>query len=184
MAPQQKKNSKKTASPKKIPAKKTALKKAGSKKLSSKTTPNKKTMSKKISPKKMSPQKKKTAPKKTVPKKSATKKPAPKKAALKKKVGESVAKENAQSKKMAFLKSSEERTARASRRGLAKDAPAAEEPQPKRARLDGSSDLVNLLTTSAGVLNIFAASGSRPLPKIIHLDDVLAMGGEIEVTKF
>ena len=132
--------------------------------------------------KKMSPQTKKTAPKKTVPKKSATKKPAPKKAALKKKVGESVAKENAQSKKMAFLKSSEERTARASRRGLAKDAPAAEEPQPKRARLDGSSDLVNLLTTSAGVLDIFAASGSRTLPKEAVLD--VPMGGASEVTKF
>ena len=132
--------------------------------------------------KKMSPQTKKTAPKKTVPKKSATKKPAPKKAALKKKVGESVAKENAQSKKMATLKSSEERTARASRRGLAKDAPAAEEPQPKRARLDGSSDLVNLLTTSAGVLDIFAASGSRTLPKEAVLD--VPMGGASEVTKF
>ena len=132
--------------------------------------------------KKMSPQTKKTAPKKTVPKKSATKMPAPKKAALKKKVGESVAKENAQSKKMAFLKSSEERTARASRRGLAKDAPAAEEPQPKRARLDGSSDLVNLLTTSAGVLDIFAASGSRTLPKEAVLD--VPMGGASEVTKF
>ena len=127
--------------------------------------------------KKMSPQTKKTAPKKTVPKKSATKKPA-----LKKKVGESVAKENAQSKKMAFLKSSEERTARASRRGLAKDAPAAKEPQFKRARLDGSSDLVNLLTTSAGVLDIFAASGSRTLPKEAVLD--VPMGGASEVTKF
>ena len=177
MAPQQKKNSKKTASPKKIPAKKTVLKKTGSKKLSSKTTPNKK----------MSPQKKKTAPKKP-----ATKKPAPKKAALKKKIEskrrtkvgelERAAKENAHAKKMAILKSSEERTARASRRGLAKDAPAAEEPQPKRARLDGSSDLVNLLTTSAGVLDIFAASGSRPLPKEAVLD--VAMGGASEVTKF
>ena len=132
--------------------------------------------------KKMSPQTKKTAPKKTVPKKSATKKPATKKAALKKKVGESVAKENAQSKKMAFLKSSEERTARAPRRGLAKDAPAAKEPQFKRARLDGSSDLVNLLTTSAGVLDIFAASGSRPLPKEAVLN--VPMGGASEVTKF
>ena len=169
MAPQQKKNSKKTASPKKIPAKKTALKKAGSKKLSSKTTPNKKI----AASKKMSPQKKKTAPKKTVPKKPANKKPAPKKAALKKKieskrtakVGQSVAKENAQGKKMAISKGSEERTARASRRSLAKAAPAAKEPQRKRARLDGSSDLVNLLTTSAPVLDIIAASGSRPFPK-------------------
>ena len=39
------------------------------------------------------------------------------------------------------------------------------EPQRKRARLDGSSDLLNLLTTSAPVLDIFAASGSRPFPK-------------------
>ena len=177
MAPQQKKNSKKTASPKKIPAKKTALKKAGSKKLSSKTTPNKKI----VTSKKMSPQKKKTAPKKP-----ATKKPAPKKAALKKKieskrrakVGERVAKENAQSKKIATL----ERTARAYRRGLAKDAPAAKEPQCKRARMDGPSDLVNLLTTPAGVLDIFTASGSRPLPKEAVLD--IPMGGASEVTKF
>ena len=51
------------------------------------------------------------------------------------------------------------------KRSLAKKAPAAEEPQRKRARLDGSSDLVNLLTTSAPVLDIFAASGSRPFPK-------------------
>ena len=129
-----------------------------------KTTPNKKTMSKKMSPKKISS--KKMSPKK----KTATKKPAPKKAALKKKiesertaqVGESVAKKNGQ--KMAISKSSEERAARASRRRLAKEAPAAKEPQRKRARLDGSSDLVNLLTTSAPVLDIFAASGSRPFP--------------------
>ena len=174
MAPQQKKNSKKTASPKKIPAKKNALKKTGSKKLSSKTTPNKK----------MSPQKKKTAPKKP-----ATKKPAPKKVALKKKMElkrrtkveelERVAKENAHAKKMAILKSSKERAARASRRGLAKEAPAAKEPQRKRARLDGSSDLVNLLTTSAGVFNIFAASGSRPNDAVLDV----AMGGASEVKR-
>ena len=122
----------------------------------------------------------------------ANKKPAPKKAALKKKIEskrrtkvgelERAAKGNAHAKKMAILKSSEERTARASRRGLAKDAPAAKEPQPKRARLDGSSDLVNLLTTSAGVLDIFAASGSRTLPKEAVLD--VPMGGASEVTKF
>ena len=52
------------------------------------------------------------------------------------------------------------------------------EPQRKRARLDRSSDLVDLLTTSAGVLDIFAASGSRPLP----MEAVLAMGGGSEVT--
>jgi len=86
-----------------------------------------------------------------------------------------VAKENAQSKKIATL----ERTARAYRRGLAKDAPAAKEPQRRRARLDGSSDLVNLLTTSAGVFDIFAASGSRPLPKEAVID--VAMGGASEV---
>merc|ERR1719237_1577031 len=135
-----------------------------------KATSNKKTMPKKISP-----------AKKTSKKMPATKKPAPKKAALKKKVeskktakvGKIVAKENAQGKKMAISKSSEERAARVSRRGLAKEAPAAKEPQRKRARLDGSSDLVDLLTTSAGVLDIFAASGRRPLPR----EAVLAMGG-------
>ena len=91
-----------------------------------------------------------------------------------------MAKENAQGKKMAISKSSEERAARVSRRGLAKEAPAAKEPQRKRARLDGSTDLVNLLATSAGVLDIFAASGSRPLPKEAVLD--VAMGGGSEVT--
>merc|ERR1719290_931136 len=80
---------------------------------------------------------------------------------------------------MAILKSSEERAARASRRGLAKDAPAAKEPQCKRARMDGPSDLVNLLTTSAGVLDIFDASGSRPLSKEAVLD--VPMGGASEV---
>ena len=83
---------------------------------------------------------------------------------------------------MAISKGSEERTARAFRRSLAKEAPAAKEPQRKRARLDGSSDLVNLLTTSAGVLDIFAASGSRTLPKEAVLD--VPMGGASEVTKF
>merc|ERR1719237_1119569 len=139
-----------------------------------KATSNKKTMPKKISP-----------AKKTSKKMPATKKPAPKKAALKKKVeskktakvGKIVAKENAQGKKMAISKSSEERAARVSRRGLAKEAPAAKEPQRKRARLDVSSDLVNLLTTSAGVLDIFTASGSRPKEAV---PDV-AMGGGSEV---
>ena len=57
----------------------------------------------------------------------------------------------------------EERDARAVTRSLAKEAPAAMEPLPKKARVDASSsDLISLLTTSTSVLDIFAASGSRP----------------------
>ena len=158
MAPQKKKEfTKKTASPKKIAAKKTILKK----------TP-KKMSSKMISPKK-----------KTVPKNAASKMPAAKKAALKKKIAikravkdvKSMGKKDAR----AISKSSEERAARAARRSLTKDAPTANQPQRKKARLDdASSDLVDLLETSAGVLDIFAASGSRPLTKE-------TMGGALEV---
>merc|ERR1719331_3777770 len=142
----------------------------------------------------MSPQKKKMP---------ATKKPAPKKAALKKKieskrtakVGKIVAKENAHGKKMAISKSSEERAARVSRRGLAKEAPAAKEPQRKRARLDVSCDLVVKNTfgmedtyeldrligaspASASVLAIIAASASasRTLPKEASAEDREAVG--------
>ena len=158
MAPQKKKEfTKKTASPKKIAAKKTILKK----------TP-KKMSSKMISPKK-----------KTVPKNAASKMPAAKKSALKKKIAikravkdvKSMGKKDAR----AISKSSEERAARAARRSLTKDAPTANQPQRKKARLDdASSDLVDLLETSAGVLDIFAASGSRPLTKE-------TMGGALEV---
>ena len=161
MAPQKKKEfTKKTASPKKIAAKKTILKK----------TP-KKMSSKMISPKK-----------KTVPKNAASKMPAAKKAALKKKIAikravkdvKSMGKKDAR----AISKSSEERAARAARRSLTKDAPTANQPQRKKARLDDASssesDLVDLLETSAGVLDIFAASGSRPLTKE-------TMGGALEV---
>merc|ERR1719167_1774936 len=121
----------------------------------------------------------KTAPKKTPAKKTSAKKTAPKKVALKKaalkkkiatkrsaKVGERMAKKDpVKGKKMTISKSSEERAARAARRSLAKEAPAGKEPLSKRARLDSSSDLINLLTTAAPVLDIFAASGSRPLPE-------------------
>ena len=130
----------------------------------------------------MAPQQKKTAlpkkiaAKKTSPKKIAPKKSSPKKAALKKKIaskrsakiGESMAKkkDSAKGKKKTMSKSAEERAARAARRSLAKEAPAVKEPLSKRARLDSSScDLSNLLTTSAPVRHIFAASGSRQLPK-------------------
>ena len=159
MAPQKKKEvAKKSGSPKKIAAKKTILKK----------TP-KKMSSKMISPKK-----------KTVPKNAASKMPAAKKSALKKKIAikravkdvKSMGKKDAR----AISKSSEERAARAARRSLTKDAPTANQPQRKKARLDdaSSSDLVDLLETSAGVLDIFAASGSRPLTKE-------TMGGALEV---
>ena len=62
-------------------------------------------------------------------------------------------------------KSGEDRAARATRRSLAKEAPDVKEPLSKRARLDSSSDLVNLLSTSAPVRHILAASGSRHMPK-------------------
>jgi len=111
------------------------------KKTASKKTGSKKTAIKKMSPKKTTPNKV-SSKKKTAPnKKTSPKKTAPKKPAPKK---------AALKKKIA--------TKRA-----AKD--------PKRARLDASSDLANLLTTSAGVLDIFAASGSRPLPMEVGLED-------------
>ena len=155
MAPQKKKEfTKKTASPKKIAAKKTILKK----------TP-KKMSSKMISPKK-----------KTVPKNAASKMPAAKKSALKKKIAikravkdvKSMGKKDAR----AISKSSEERAARAARRSLTKDAATADnQPERKKARLDDAApDLVNLLATSAGVLDILAASGSRPTTKEVHKD--------------
>ena len=72
-----------------------------------------------------------------------------------------------------------ERAARAARRSLAKEAPAAKEPSRKRARLDSSSDLINLLPASAPVLDIFAASGSRPLSMEVVLDVV--MRGELKL---
>ena len=124
-------------------------KKAVLKKTASKKTGSKKTAIKKMSPKKTTPNKV-SSKKKTAPnKKTSPKKTAPKKPAPKK---------AALKKKIA--------TKRA-----AKD--------PKRARLDASSDLANLLTTSAGVLDIFAASGSRPLPMEVVLDVV--MRGELKL---
>merc|ERR1719295_341930 len=74
-------------------------------------------------------------------------------------------KDSVKGKKKTISKSSEERAARAARRSLTTEAPSGKEPLSKRARLDSSSDLVNLLATAAPVLDIFAASGSRPLPK-------------------
>ena len=71
----------------------------------------------------------------------------------------SAAEQEAKSSKKASKTLADERTARATSRSLAK------EPESKKARLDTSSDLASLLTTSARVLDIFAASGSRPLPE-------------------
>ena len=163
MAPQQKK----TVSPKKIAAKKTSMKKTAPKKTATKKMATKKMVTKKISPKKKTATKK-VAPKKTLPK------TAPKKAALKKKiktkrsakVGEGLTKKDlAKGKKKMISRTAEERAARAARRSLTKEAPAVKEPLSKRVRLDSpSSDLINLLTTSAPVRDIFAASGSRHLP--------------------
>ena len=107
----------------------------------------------KITPKKMS-SKMISSKKKTVPKNTASKMQAAKRSSLK--------------------KSSKDRAARAARRSLAKDEAATannQQPERKKARLDDASpdDLVNLLTTSAGVLDIFAASGSRPLTKEVRI---------------
>ena len=132
---------------KKEATKKTLLKETANKKAFS----NKKVTPMKITPKKMS-SKMISSKKKTVPKNTASKMQAAKKSALK--------------------KSSKDRAARATRRSLAKDeaATANNQPEHKRVRLDDASpDLVNLLTTSAGVLDIFAASGSRPLTKEVRI---------------
>ena len=82
-------------------------------------------------------------------------------------------KSSAAKKESKGSKSGEDRAARATRRRLAKEAPDAKQPKLKKARLDASSDLVSLLTTSAGVADIFATSGSRPLPE----EAVAAMDG-------
>ena len=159
----------KKISPKKKPAPK---KKVALKKITPKKVAPRKTAPKKATPKKTAP--KRTLPKKTGPKKASPKKSSPKKAALKKKiatkrsakVGESLAKKDSvKGKKKTISKSAEERAARAARRSLAKEAPDVKEPLSKRARLDSSSDLVNLLSTSAPVRHILAASGSRHMPK-------------------
>ena len=117
----------------------------------------------------MAPQQKKTAsPKKIVAKKTSLK---TKRSA---KVVESLTKKDCAKgkKKKTISKTVEERAARAAWRSLAKEAPAVQEPLSKRARLDSSScDLINLLTTSAPVSAILAASGSRHLPK--EADEVI-----------
>ena len=148
---------------------------------------------------KMAPQQKKSAsPKKIAAKKTSPKKTAPKKAALKKKIAskrsakieERMAKKDSfKGKKKTTSKSAEERAARAARRSLAKEAPSASQPRVRFLKLgnlatqrqrDGSSDLVNLLTTSAGVSDISAASGSRQLRKEAVLE--VSMRGTSEVT--
>ena len=169
MAPQQK-NSKKTGLEKKTTLKKTLPKKTISKKMATKTAP-KRTAPKKtalISPtKRVSPTKapsKKTPSKKTGAKVVSPMRKPLKKAALKEKIALKSAKVKLVGKK-AISKSGEERGARATRRSLAKEAPDAKQPRLKKPRLDASFDLVSLLTTSARVLDIFTASGSRPLPE-------------------
>ena len=155
MAPQKKKEvAKKTGSPKKIAAKKTFLKKTANKKAFS----NKKATPMKISPKKVSS-------KLFYPKKVSSKRISPKK----KIVPKNTASKMQAAKKSSLKKSSEERATRAAKRSMAKDAATANnQPERKKARL-ASSNLLNLLTTSAGVLDIFAASGSRPLTKEVRI---------------
>ena len=193
MAPQQK-NSKKTGLEKKTTLKKTLPKKTISKKMATKTAP-KRTAPKKtalISPtKRVSPTKapsKKTPSKKTGAKVVSPMRKPLKKAALKEKIALKSAKVKLVGKK-AISKSGEERAARATRRSLAKEAPSVTQPRVRFLKLgnlatqrqrDGSSDLVNLLTTSAGVSDISAASGSRQLRKEAVLD--VSMRGTSEVT--
>ena len=137
-----------------------------------KTASTKKILAKKTSPKKTAPKKtgskatvamktkKNTASKKTVARKAAPKKTVAKKASPMKTIS----------------KSSEERAERAARRSLSKEGPAA-----KRAKVDNSpSDLVNLLPTSAPVLGIFAASGSRRLPKeVIKCQELFCLSCDV-----
>ena len=122
--------------------------------------------------KKTASPKKKIAAKKTILKKTPKKMSSKMISSKKKTVPKNTASKMQAAKKSALKKSSKDRAARATRRSLAKDeaATANNQPERKKARLDdASSNLLNLLTTSAGVLDIFAASGSRPMTKEVRI---------------
>ena len=160
MAPQNQNNSKKTAMKKKKVQAKNA-------RTSSKKSPNKKTSSKNETAKKMV--------------EKGSKVGALKKKTVSKMAGRSSAKRETRGLKKAMSKSGVERAERANKRSALKEALSDKEPRAKKARLDllkkvndlPGLDLASLLTTSDGVADIAAASGSRPL----------AAGG-VEVTSF
>ena len=165
MAPQNQNNPKKTAMKKKEVLAKNA--RTSSKKSPNKKSGPKKTNSKNATAKKMM--------------KKGSKVGALKKKTVSKMAGRSSAKRETRGLKKAMSKSGVERAERANKRSALKEALSDKEPRAKKARLDllkkvndlPGLDLASLLTTSDGVADIAAASGSRPL----------AAGG-VEVTSF
>ena len=161
MAPQNQNNRKKTAMKKKKVQAKNA-------RTSSIKSPNKKSESKKTNSKNV------TA-KKMMMKGSQV--GALKKKTVSKMAGRSSAKRETRGLKKAMSKSAVERAERASKRSALSD----QEPRAKKARLDllkkvddmPGLDLASLLSTSDGVADIAAASGSRPMG-----------AGGVEVTSF
>ena len=195
-------SAKKGAIPKKTPLKKkVSAKKVVTKKVAmpKKTPLKKKVLDKKVAtPKKTYPKvsglsAKKSSMKKTEPKKADVKKPLMKKpnkksplkkklaskkaTALAKKVGKSSAKKDS-TRLNTTSNSSDERAARAAKRQAAKEDSITLGPMAKRARLDQDDfpkeDLVDLVSTSDGVAEILAASGSQPL-QVICLERVSAV---------
>ena len=165
MAPQNQNNPKKTAmKKKKVQAKNSRT--------SSEKSPNKKP-----GPKKMN-SKNATAEKMM---KKGSKVGALKKKTVSKMAGRSSAKRETRGLKKAMSKSAVERAERANKRSALKEALSDKEPRAKKARLDllkkvddlPGLDLASLLSTSDGVADIAAASGSRPLG-----------AGGVEVTSF
>ena len=165
MAPQNQNNPKKTAMKKKEVLAKNA--RTSSKKSPNKKSGPKKTNSKNATAKKMM--------------KKGSKVGALKKKTVSKMAGRSSAKRETRGLKKAMSKSGVERAERANKRSALKEALSDKEPRAKKARLDllkkvddlPGLDLASLLSTSDGVADIAAASGSRPL----------AAGG-VEVTSF
>ena len=165
MAPQNQNNPKKTAMKKKKVQAKNA-------RTSSKKSPNKKSGPRKANSKNA------TAKKMM---KKGSKVGALKKKTVSKMAGRSSAKRETRGLKEAMSKSAVERAERANKRSALKEALSDKEPRAKKARLDllkkvddlPGLDLASLLSTSDGVADIAAASGSRPLG-----------AGGVEVTSF
>ena len=194
-------SAKKGATPKKTPLKKkVSAKKVVTKKVA---VPKKTPLQKKVSAKKVAAPKKtypkvsglstmESSTKKTEPKKADGKKPMAKKltkksplkkklaakkaTALAKKVGKSSAKKD--TRLNTTSKSCCERAARAAKRDAAKEDSITLGPKAKKARLGlddfPKEDLVDLISTSDGVADIPAASGSQPL-QVICLERVFAV---------
>ena len=147
--------------------KKTAMKK---KKVQAKNvrTSSKKSPNKKSGPKKMNSKNETTAKKMM---KAGSKVGALKKKTVSKMAGRSSAKRETRGFKKAMSTSAVERAERANKRSALKEALSDKEPRAKKARLDllkkvndlPGLDLASLLSTSDGVADIAAASGSRPL---------------------